>query len=204
MALTTYAELKTACANWSRRSDLTTYLDDLITVAEERIFREVRHRLMETALSGTVSSGVVALPSDYVELKYAYIDGTPIQSLQKKEASWIYLTYPLRSAQSKPKFIARDVTSFIFGPYPDSAYSVKGTYYKRLTSLTSLSSTVNDLYTQFPDLYLAASLAEVFRFTRNKEMMSYWEARYEDIKTKINNESKAEAASGGPLTMTVA
>lgn len=196
--LTTYADLKAACTTWARRADLANYLDDLIALAEERIFREVRCREMETALNLTISNGVIAVPTDYVELKYAYIDGTPINMLQRKEASWIYLKYPTRVAETKPSFIARDVTNFIFGPYPDSNYTVKGTYFKRLSVV---QTSVNDLFTNYPDLYLSASLAEVFRFTRDDKMTAYWESRYADIRDKVNGESKMENASGGPLTM---
>jgi hypothetical protein len=201
MALTTYAELKTALSTWTRRADIATYADDLITVAEGRIFKEVRCREMEAALSVLMVSGVAAVPADYSDLKFAYIDGTPICNLQRKDPSWIHLQYPYRSSQGKPNFIARDVDSFIFGPYPDSAYTVKGTYYKKLTAV---SATVNDLYTNQPDLYVAASLAEAFRFLRNDNMQKYWEGRYTDIKNSINAQDKAERISGGPLQMVVA
>jgi hypothetical protein len=104
----------------------------------------------------------------------------------------------MRSADARPAFIARDVSSFIFGPYPDAAYTVKGTYFKRLSVV---QTAINDLFTNYPDLYLSASLAEVFRFTRDDKMTAYWEARYADIRDKVNGESKMENASGGPLTM---
>jgi hypothetical protein len=201
MALTTYAELKTALSTWTRRADMATYADDLITVAEGRIFKEVRCREMEAALSVLMVSGVAAVPTDYSDLKFAYIDGTPIRNLQRKDPSWIHLQYPYRSSEGKPDFIARDVDSFIFGPYPDSAYTVKGTYYKKLTAV---SATVNSLYTNQPDLYVAASLAEAFRFLRNDNMQKYWEGRYTEIKNSINAQDKAERISGGPLQMVVA
>ena len=198
MALTTYAELKTALGTWTRRADISTYADDLITVAEGRIFKEVRCREMEAALSSAIAAGVLAVPADYVELKNAYIDGTPIRNLERKSPEWILRTYPTRSSTSKPSYIARDVSNFIFGPYPDSAYTVKGTYYKELTAL---SSSVNDLFTNNPDLYLAASLAEAFEFLRNQPMQDKWESKYQRIKTSISTQYKAENFSGGPLTM---
>ena len=201
MALSTYADLKTALSTWTKRADMATYADDLITVAEQRIFREVRCKEMEEALSVVISSGIATLPTDYAELKYAYIDGTPVQTLQRKDPSWIYLNYPLRSAQAKPKFIGRDVGSFIFGPYPDSNYTVKGTYYKELTAV---SSAVNDLFTNNPDIYLSASLAEAFRFLRNDAMLKYWDDRYALIKSQVSAQDKAERISGGPLTMVAA
>ena len=201
MALSTYADLKTALSTWTRRADMTTYADDLITVAEGRIFKEVRCREMESALSVAISAGVAAVPTDYAELKFAYIDGTPIKNLERKDPSWIYLEYPQRSAQGKPGFIARDVDSFIFGPYPDSGYTIKGTYYKKLTAV---SSSVNSLFTNQPDLYLAAVLAEGFDFLRNDKKKADWEEKYQAIKSSISTQYKAEKVSGGPLTMVAA
>lgn len=201
MSLATYADLKSACVNWARRSDLTNYLDDLITVAEGRIFREIRCREMEETLNSTISSGVVAVPADYVELKFAYVDGARTTLLQRKDPNWIYLSYPVRSSNGLPKFIAREGDNFIFGPYPDSGYTIKGVYYKELTAV---QTTVNDLFTRYPDLYLSASLAEIFRFTRNDQMTTYWEGKYQDVKTTVNGESRMEAFSGGPIAMAAA
>ena len=201
MALSTYADLQTAIATWTKRADMSTYAADLITVAEGRIFKELRCKEMEAALNVTISSGLATIPTDYAELKYAYIDGTPTVTLQRKDPSWILLNYPLRSSQGKPKFIARDVGSFIFGPFPDSGYTVKGTYYKKLTAI---SATVNDLFTNNPDIYLAASLAEAFRFLRNDKLMQYWDDRYMAIKSQVSAQDKAERISGGPLTMVAA
>ena len=200
MALTTYAELKTALSTWTRRADITTYADDLITVAEGRIFKEVRSREMEAALSVLMASGVASVPADYVELKNAYIDGTPIKNLERKSPEWILREYPLRSSSGKPGYIARDVDSFIFGCFPDSAYTVKGTYYKKLTAV---SSSVNSLFTNQPDLYLSACLAEAFRFLRNDNMTEYWDNRYMGIRDSISTQYRAEKVSGGPLTMVV-
>lgn len=201
MALSTYADLQAAIATWTRRADMATYAADLITIAEARIFKEVRCKEMEAALSVTIANGLATVPADYAELKYAYIDGTPTTTLQRKDPSWIYLNYPLRQAQGKPKFLARDVGSFIFGPFPDSAYTVKGTYYKKLSNL---SDTVNDLYTNSPDIYLTAVLAEAFRFLRNDAMTKYWDDRYVAIKSEVSSQDKAERISGGPLTMVAA
>src|SRR5687767_15309237 len=107
MSISTYAELQTAVANWINRSDLTSYVPDLIMLGEKRIYRELRIRAMETALSSAISSGVLAVPSDYVDLKSARIDGTPVQPLTRKSVDSVYHKYPLRSSQGRPVVIAR-------------------------------------------------------------------------------------------------
>lgn len=200
MAIDTLAELKSAITNWSKRADLTSYLDDLIEMAEKRIFREVRTRDMETSLSLTISSGTATVPTDYVEMKYAYIDGSPARVLQVKPARWIVENYPVRSADGKPFFIGVDGATFIFGPYPDSGYTVKGTYYKRLTSI---ATSPNALFVANPDLYLFACLAELQPFLKDDKRILVWEGKYQAIRDLVNGESTRDLYTGGPLQVSV-
>jgi hypothetical protein len=202
MSISTYSELKTAVANWLNRSDLTAYIPDFIRLAEERIYSDLRVRAMETALNSTISNGVIAVPNDYIELKYAYIDGSPVQRLTKKDEAFIYEKYPTRAAGGKPQYIAREIDNFIFGPYPDFSYVVKGGYYKRLDALSD-SNTTNWFLTNNPSLLLFGSLAEAEPFLKNDERIAIWEQKYLDTKNRIQKEDESEKFSGSPLTVTV-
>jgi hypothetical protein len=200
-ATPTYSELQAAVKNWLKRgTELDSYLADIILAGEKRIFRKLRVRAMEEALSSTISSGTIALPTGYVDLKFAYIDGSPVQNLQRKSADWMYLNYPTRASDGKPKFIAREGTNFIFGPYPDSGYTVKGVYYKRLTAV---ASSANTLFTDNPDLYLFAALAESSLFLgQDDNRPKIWEAKFNEILRDVQNEDSDEGTSGGVLSMT--
>lgn len=198
MSITNYSELQTAVANWLHRADLTSYIPDLITLGEWKINRDLRLRNMETSLNSTIASGVIAIPSDYVDMKYCYVDGTPTQPLQRKSAEWILSKYPLRGADGKPAFFATDASNFIFGPYPDSNYTIKGTYYKRLTALSG-SNTTNWFTTNAPDLLLYAALCEAEPFLKNDERILTWAALYEKARKQIQDEDDREQHSGSPL-----
>lgn len=200
MAITNYAELKTAISNWTHRGDIATYADDLVTLGEARINREIRATEMETAMSVTISSGVATAPTGFMGLKNAYVDGSPTQKLYVKSAADIYDKYPDRSSQGKPTFIAYDAGNFIFGPYPDSTYTIKGTYYKLQGPL---SSGTYALFTTNPDLFLFASLAEAAPFMVNDKRVQLWEAKYNQIKNDINARSESQRYGGG-LAMSVA
>lgn len=200
MALANYSDLKTAVANWLNRSDLTTYIPDLIALGEARVYRELRIRAMETALNSTIASGVIAVPATYVEMKNCYVDGSPVQHLTRKTSAWIYENYPTRSADGKPKFFAQDAGNFIFGPYPDSAYTIKGTYYARFTALSD-SNTTNWFTTNAPGILLFASLLEAEAFMKNDPRIELWDAKYEEEKAIIMREENAEQFSGSPLSM---
>lgn len=200
MAISTFAELKTAVANWLNRSDLTTYIPDFVTLGENRIYRELRIRTMEGSINSAIASGVVALPSDYVELKYAYVDGSPVQYLKRTNAQTLIEQYPTRAADSKPQHISVDAGNFIFGPYPDSAYTIKGTYYKRLPALSD-ANTTNWFTTNAPGILLFAALSEAEPFLKNDERVTLWQAKYEQEKAGIEQEEQRERFSGGGLGM---
>lgn len=196
MSITTYAQLQTAVSNWLHRADLASYIPDLITLGEARIMREVRTRDMETAFSDTIASGVIALPTGYLELKNAYVGSSTKIYLKRTSAESIYANYPLRSAEGEPRFIAREGSNFIFGPYPDSDYTVAGVYYKNIGPLSSSDHT---LFTNNPDLYLFAALAETEPFLKNDKRVSLWEAKYKNIKDAANGLRDREDFSGGGL-----
>ncbi len=198
MTIATYAQLKTAVTSWMdvNASDLSTKIDDLVTIAEKRIFREAFTKDNEAALSGTITSGVIPVPSDYIKLKFAYIDATPVQMLARRSNESLLGEYPSRSASGKPKAIARQGTDFIFGPYPDSGYTVAGVYYKKAGTL---SSAVYDLFTNNPDLYLFACLAESEILIGRDNRIAVWEAKYNKILNDVNQLANTEDSSGGSL-----
>lgn len=201
MSISNYAELQTAVANWTHRSDLGSIIPDLIRVGELRIFREVRCREMESALSGTIASGVLAVPADFLELKAAYIDASPSCKLGSASLSQIYETYPLRSAAGKPQLIAREGDNFIFGPYPDANYDVSGIYY---AEPTSIQTSANDLFVAYPDLYLFAALCEAAPYIKDTETIALLESKYAFIVNQIRSKDRLEAYSGGGLRVTSA
>lgn len=201
MSLSTYSDLQSAVASWLARSDLTSIVPDLIRLGEIRIFREVRCRDMETALNVTMSGGVAAVPADYLDLKNAYLDGNPVTRLKRTDAGQIYEQYPTRAADDKPGYIAREGSNFIFGPYPDSDYTLKGIYYAKPTSI---QTTANTLFTNNPDLYLYAALCEASPYIHDDPRTAVWETKYASLKQQIDFADREESSSGGGLAVRTA
>ena len=201
MSITTYAELQTSVAGWLHRDDLTAIIPDLITLAEKRIFREVRCRVMESALSGTTSTGVLAVPADYLQLKFAYVVATPVIPLSRMSASQLLTQYPLRSASSKPKAIARQGSNFIFGPFPAADTAIAGIYYAQPTAI---ATSANALFLANPDLYLFATLCEATPYLKDDPRIVIWEAKLKQIMYQLANEDADEYGSGGGLSVQTA
>lgn len=199
MAFTTYDTLRTSLANWLLRSDLTDYLDDFIKLGEERLARDLRVRGIETALSVTIASGVAALPSDFLELKHAYINNSPTVPLEIKDTQWILRKYPTRSADDVPAFIGVDGGNFIFGPYPDSAYSIAGAYYFKPAALSSSNAT-NEWTTYAPDALLWASMIATAPFIGNDERINTWRSFYNEALTAYRVQQKKQLRRGARVS----
>lgn len=203
MSISSHTELVTAVQNWLHRADLSAVASDFVSLGEQKINRMLRVRAMEADLSVAISNGVAALPTDYVQLKYAYIDGTPAQPLDRKPAQFVLSTYPTRSSEGKPRYIARQGDNFIFGPYPDSGYTVKGVYYKRLDPLSGTNLT-NWFTAYAPDLLLYAALLEAAPYMKNDSRIPVWQAKYSEALGQVQGADDREGLSGSPMVARVA
>jgi hypothetical protein len=198
--ITNYATLQTAVGDYLNRSDLTSYLPNFTQACEMKLYRDLRIRAMETALSVTISGGVATVPTSpaLVQLKYAYVDTTPIQSLDHVPPDDIYARYPVRSGVSEiPRLIAVEGTNFIFGPYPGD-YTIKGIYYARLTAL-SASNTTNWFTTNATDALLYGSLLEAAPFLGDDPRVPMWQIAFDMAIQSIKKEEVRARNSGGSI-----
>lgn len=197
--ITSYSELKTSIANFLHRADLTSIIPELIADAEFRIANDLRIKAMEASFSEAIASGTVALPAGFLEWKFLYVDGDSSQKLERRDEEWIYTNYPSRSSGGKPVFFAREGETLIFGPYPDSAYTIKGRYYKKLDALSD-SNTTNWFITNAPDLLRYAALCEAAIYIQNDARIAMFESKYKMAKERIERTERREATSGSLIT----
>lgn len=200
MSFDTYSNFRTAVAGWLNVPNLTTTaIDDLVTIAENRINDELWVRERETTMAVTIANNVAAIPSDYEVMKHAYLDSTPVIPLQKKSAEWIYNNYIYRSESGRPAFYAEEGGNFIFGPIPDSTYVMRGAYYKSFTAM-AVSSTTHALFTSYPDLYLFACLSEAEPYL-GREQRQVWEGKYQQTLNRVTKKYVKRLFSGSPLSV---
>lgn len=188
MAVDSYSTLKTEISNYLDESYDAANVDTFIDLAEDRINRDLRIAAMETALSVTIASGVAAIPTGFRELKSAYVDSNPTSALEMVPLSSLYRDYPTRSSSGKPIVMAVEGSNFAFGPYPDSTYTIKGTYYKAFTAL-STSNETNWLTSDAKALLLYACLTHAAEFSRDDEANKMWSARYENERKRVEKEN---------------
>jgi hypothetical protein len=194
MAITNYAELQAAVGNWLARSDLTARIPEFITMGEARIGRELRPRAQQSVTTDTIASGVVAVPSDYLEMVSVNI----LDSGNYKPLDYMnfdQLTHQYQSSTGTPKHYSIVGTSLYFGP-TENGLTVRIVYYRRLVALGSSPSGsaaivryILDkavLFDNNPDLYVYAALTYATPYLHNDARIPIWEQGYRDIKEQIN------------------
>ena len=199
MAIATYSDLQTSVASWLARTDLTATIPDFITLAEARINRELRIRAMETTISiATVANtATVALPTRYVQMRVLTITDTPTYPLDYRTPEDLLFKYG-NAGTGKPKAFTLDGETIRLGPTPDAIYTLAGIYYQ---GFAALSSGVNWLITNAPDVYLYATLLETMPFIANDTRIPVWQMMYANAIDKLQRADERDRHSGGALVM---
>lgn len=199
MAITTYAELQTAVADWLNRSDLTAAIPNFISLAEAQLNRELRHRKMVTRATITVSSSYVNTPSDWLENIRFQLNTNPVTPLvfstpeQLLEDSQVYIT------SGQPMFFTVAGTQLQVLPAPDTSYSAELMYYAKIPSL-SVTNTTNWLLTEAPDIYLYATLVQSAPYLKEDERISTWAGIYQKLLSDIELADERARIGNSKLT----
>lgn len=204
--ITSYSTLLTEVASWLARSDLTSAIPGFVQLFEERFYRQPKNfgKWMESSMSIAIST-TAALPSGYLATKIAYLDGKENAPLIPSSVDQLLQKYPRAGDSGLPKWIARDVETFIFGPVPDSGYTLAGTYYAKPTVLRSYAAdaAAHWLVVNAPDLLLYGSLMEAQPYLMNEKRFPLWDAKYKEAIGEYRDLMKAQNLSGGTPQMLV-
>ena len=200
MAIGTFAQLKTAAANWLDRSDLTDRIPEFIALAEARFNRELRTRDMETvstAISTVAGTREYSLPTGFVQMKEFHLSTDPLTPLA-------YITPEMMtrlwagSAKAKPQVFTIIADNVRLGPAPDAVYTTSMLYYKTFTALSD-SATTNEMLTNNPDVYLYGTLLEAEPFIMNDQRIQVWLGAFDRAVASIQNQDNKDRHSGSNL-----
>lgn len=190
MAITTYAELQVAVANWLDRSDLTTRIPEFIAMAEAQVNRTLRITRMinqDTAILGT-DNRYSSVPDDYLEaITYTVSRTADRLDPWRLEPAPIAVLAGYRAANDGPRpprfyatmsltGIGRDFEHY---PTPDTNYYATLNYYARLPALSNTVAS-NWLLADAPDAYLYGALLQAAPFLRDAEYAQVWNAGFQN------------------------
>ena len=196
----TWAELKTSLREWCDKDTdgiSDDRLEECIALAERHFQRELYTPDRETAFSVTANAQSEALPSDFGGFKSPpYVDGDQDNRLIKLTPDELRAMYP-GSATGTPRHYAIEGENILFGPTPSGDTDIKGTYYATIAPLNA-GTTTNWLLTDHADLYIAGSLAEIYRFLRDTEAQAIETMRRDGMIAAINKVG-VRRSNSGPL-----
>ena len=189
--LTNWTGLKAAVADYLGRDDMTDRIPTFIALAERRMNRELRLRIMERRAKTDVLAGQSAVPLPwrrqagnwdvFVEMRDLTWEGGDGQT-----ANLFYLppdTYGQRRPPGRPDgytIIGRDL--FLLPP-PDGAGTLYLTYFAEIEPLGPKQPD-NAVLLTFPDLYLYGALVESGPFTRGSAPLELWTQYYAAARQK--------------------
>ncbi|CUI02616.1 Constituent protein [Janthinobacterium sp. CG23_2] len=185
--------------NWLHRSDLAARVPDFILLAESRINRLAKVRVMgvDAALVMTPGSRFVVLPADYVSPSALWLDANQPRT---KLTPLVAEQMPVANNAGMPTYWAVDGTMLAFDRVPDQAYPLAFRYRARF-KLTAQAPT-NYLLERYPDLYLYGALLESAPFIGQDERIGLWKSMFDQAVQEINN-VEHQSRSVGVLTTDV-
>lgn len=177
MALVTYSDLQTQVGSWLARDDLAAYIPDMITLFEAAACRKLKVRPQETTVSLSTTNGVATLPSDFLGYRrVTWIGSTNIDLTYVHPSIWQF-QQPVGSVQGDPQFFTIEGGNLKIGPMDDSGLQM---VYNQKTP--AISSSLNWLWTNHPDVYLFGTLAEANFFNKGSALplAATWLKRRDD------------------------
>jgi hypothetical protein len=192
--ITNYGTLKTALADFAERGDLTTQLPYFVDYAQQEIARNLRASVNTVAADITISSGVIAVPSDYQAIRRLYLSTTPVRTIAICSPETLAEVNAEFSTGTYPTHVSVQGSNFWFAPNVGATYTGKLLYWATPAAMSNDSDT-NAVLTEYPFLYLYGALAELFRFMVDPRA-DQWEQRFQGLLADINKSEAYDALAG--------
>ncbi len=174
MAITTQPELLQAVSDAMARSDLTAFIPDFVTMAENWLnygsenVPPLRVKEMEATASLVPVSGVVTLPTDFLEWRRVSENTSYKRTLAYITSDEAERRYPDGAGGLGERF---SIVGTSLYTYPLVSNNVNLIYYQAIPALT-VSAPTNWLLTKAPGIYLRATLVQAYAFIKDAAEMT--------------------------------
>lgn len=202
MAITTYAELKSAVADFLNRDDLTAVIPTFISLAEAQMQREVRHYRMVQRASGQIDSRYSEVPNGWLETIRFHIAGTQETRLELTSLDDMMQLRERNNEVGTPTHYAHVGTTFEIYPTPDAEYEIQLMYYEELPKLSD-STTSNWLLEIAPDAYLYGALLQAAPYLKDDARVQVWGGLYSGAVAAVNTDNERARFGGSGMRMRI-
>ncbi len=153
----------------------------IVNLAERMIATDIKLQGFQRAITQSVAGGVsvIAKPDGWREtVSFAVVEASRRRQLYARSYEYLRAYWPDESETGTPQFYADyGVAHWAIAPTPASAIPVEVMIYQ-MPELLSDANQTNWLTDEAPDLLLAKSLAEAYRFVKNTERAAEYDAMY--------------------------
>ena len=159
MALDSYDNLKAAIISYDGSNNLSQYIDDAVSVTEQRMFSnqseilKIRPTNTRSTAAMDITTRFLALPQYYLSMeRLKYVEDSDDRDIKFRVASGLYE----REQSGKPEYFT--VTSQIeFERLPDTAYTIEMQFMAEIVPLSD-DATTNTVLANNPDIYIHGCL----------------------------------------------
>lgn len=198
MAISNYAELKSAVADWLNRADLTSAIPNFVSLAEAKFNRDLRTRQQVKRAYATLTGQYIQLPTDWAEGINLQLNVNPVRVLD-------FVTTDQADRIRANRYGDTDADAYtIVGsqleviPVVGDDTEIEMAYYAKVPALSD-SNTTNWLLTEWPDLYLYGTLVHAAPYLREDDRIATWKGLADQLTEEIRMSDERAKHSGGPL-----
>ena len=203
MAISTYAELQSAIADFLDRDDLTSAIPTFIYAAEKQMEKEIRHPRMMRRSEGQIDSRYSPVPPTWLETIRLHISGTPSYRLELTSLDdMLQLREQSGGGSGRPTHYAHFGENIEVYPNPDTEYDIELMYYEKLPVLSD-SNTSNWLLEVAPEAYLYGALVHSAPYLKDDARLAVWGGLYAGAVAGVNKQADQARFGGSGLRMRV-
>ena len=203
MAISTYAELQSAIADFLDRDDLTSAIPTFIYAAEKQMEKEIRHPRMMRRSEGQIDSRYSPVPPTWLETIRLHISGTPSYRLELTSLDdMLQLREQSGGGSGRPTHYAHFGENIEVYPNPDTEYNIELMYYEKLPVLSD-SNTSNWLLEVAPEAYLYGALVHSAPYLKDDARIQVWGSLYAGAVAGVNKQADQARFGGSGLRMRV-
>jgi len=192
-----YGELKAAIAAYAHREDLSDQIPTFVSLATERLNRDLRIPSMVSDITCTPDANPYELPADFLDLR-ELSGSTPnggrylLQSVGRHQLA----TYQ-NTGNAVPQFYA--LTGNKIEVAPATGNELRLVYWASV-DLPATDDATNVIMDEWSTVYLWGSLVELHRYTQDSQEQQKAEMNYISDLTRLNEEAESTRFGEAPTS----
>jgi len=205
MSISTYAELKTAVANWLEDDNLTDRIPEFIALAEFDASNTLRVRLMEsrdTSITTVAGTEFYTLPTTFLEARFVQFNRNPVRRMKYRTPEQ-YITEKASTTTGDSQVFTIIGSEIGFRPIPSAAWTVEISMYSRLAPLSD-SNTTNWFTDNAPQILLYGALYHASIYLVDNERVAAFHTVFNQMIGKWNDSEQSGRFSGSHKSMRTA